>query len=79
MAINIARRKLIAALGGTALLSPLAARAQQAGPVRRIGVLIGFAESDPDVQSWFAAFRGALAKLGWAEGRNIRRPDLLWA
>jgi len=58
------RRDFIKLLGGATVAWPLAAGAQQAGPVRRIGVLIGFEESDPDVQSWFAAFRGALAKLG---------------
>ena len=58
------RREFIALLGG-AVAVPVAARALQASPVRRIGVLIGFEESDPDVQSWYAAFRGALARLGW--------------
>ena len=66
------RREFITLLGGATVAWPLAARAQQAGPVRRIGVLIGFAEADPDVQSWLAAFRGALAKLGWTEGSNLR-------
>jgi len=72
------RRAFITLLGGATVAWPLAAHAQQAGPVRRIGVLIGFAESDPDVQSWFAAFRGALAKLGWTEGSNLRI-ELRWA
>jgi putative tryptophan/tyrosine transport system substrate-binding protein len=63
---------------GAAAAWPLGARAQQGGPVRRIGVLIGFAESDPAVQSWLAAFRGALAKLGWTEGSNLRI-ELRWA
>jgi putative ABC transport system substrate-binding protein len=71
------RRKFITLLGGATLAWPLVARAQQAGSVRRIGVLIGFAESDPSVQSWLAAFRGALAKLGWTE-RNLRI-ELRWA
>ena len=72
------RRKFIALLGGAAVAWPLAARAQQAGPVRRIGVLIGFAESDPAVQSWLAAFQDALAKLGWTEGSNVRI-EFRWA
>ena len=72
------RRQFISLLGGAAVAWPLAARALQAGPVRRIGVLIGFAESDPDVQSWLAALRGALAKLGWTEGSNLQI-ELRWA
>ena len=66
------RRQFISLLGSAAVAWPLAARAQQTDRMRRIGVLIGFAESDPDVQSWLAAFRGALAKLGWTEGSNLR-------
>ena len=45
---------------------------------RRIGVLIGFVESDPAVQSWLAAFQDALAKLGWTEGSNVRI-EFRWA
>jgi putative ABC transport system substrate-binding protein len=71
------RREFISLLGGVAAW-PLAAHAQQAQRMRRIGVLIGFAETDPDVKSWFAAFRGALAKLGWTEGSNFQI-ELRWA
>jgi len=71
------RREFISLLGGVAAW-PLAAHAQQAQRMRRIGVLIGFAEADPDVQSWLAAFRGALAKLGWTEGSNFQI-QLRWA
>jgi putative ABC transport system substrate-binding protein len=72
------RRKFITLLGGAAAAWPLAARAQQPDRVRRIAVLVGFAESDPSVRSWLAAFRGALAKLGWTEGGNLRI-ELRWA
>ncbi len=72
------RRAFITFLGSAAAAWPLAAHAQQVGPVRRIGVLIGFAKSDPAVRSWLAAFRGALAKLGWTEGRNVRI-EFRWA
>ena len=64
------RRDFIKGIVGSAAAWPVAARAQQT--MRRIGVLIGFTESDPAVQSWLAAFRGALAKLGWTEGSNLR-------
>ena len=40
--------------------------------MRRIGVLMGFTESDREGQAFVAAFREGLQKLGWAEGRNIR-------
>jgi putative ABC transport system substrate-binding protein len=40
--------------------------------VRRIGVLMGFAEDDANAQSWVAAFRDALTHLGWSEGNNLR-------
>src|SRR5262245_43905293 len=46
--------------------------------MRRIGVLMAYAESDPEGQAWVAAFRERLQKLGWAEGRNIRI-DTRWA
>ena len=57
---------------------PLATRAQERERTRRIGMLMGFAESDPQAQAFVAAFREGLQKLGWAEGRNIRI-DTRWA
>jgi putative tryptophan/tyrosine transport system substrate-binding protein len=66
------RRDFIALLGSVAAAWPLAARAQQAGPVRLVGALINFAESDPSAQPLLAAFRSALSKLGWTEGGNLR-------
>jgi putative ABC transport system substrate-binding protein len=78
MTVTIGRRELLAALGGAAVAWPLAARAQQPDQVRRIGVLMGYAESDSDARAWYAAFREALQKLGWTEGRNIQI-DTRWA
>ena len=73
------RRAFITLLGGAAAAAwPLAARAQQTGGMRRIGVLMGFAESDPEAKTWIAAFREGLQKLGWREGHNIRI-DTRWA
>ena len=46
--------------------------------MRRIGVLIAFAESDHEAQSWVAALREELRKLGWTDGRNIEI-DTRWA
>jgi len=65
-------------IGGAAATWPLAARALQPDRMRRIGVLMGFAESDHEAQSWVAAFREELQKLGWTEGRNIEI-DTRWA
>ena len=67
----IKRREFISLLGGAAAAWPLAARAQQLDRVRRIGVLMGNAESDPQAQSEITAFRQGLQKLGWT-GRNVR-------
>jgi len=78
MAINIARRKFIAALGGTVVAWPLAARAQQGERVRRIGVLMDGAASDMTLRAFVAALRTELQKLGWIEGHNIRIDDR-WA
>jgi len=71
MASHIERRKFLATLGGAAAW-PLAARAQQGERMRRIGLLQGLAESDPEARARTAAFRQELEALGWTEGRNIR-------
>jgi ABC-type uncharacterized transport system substrate-binding protein len=71
------RREVIALLGSAAAVWPLAAPAQQPNRMRLIGMLMGFAESDPTAQSTVAAFRNALPKLGWTEGSNVRI-ELRW-
>jgi putative ABC transport system substrate-binding protein len=78
MAARIQRREFIVTLGGAAIASPLAARAQQPERMRRIGVLMGYSESDSEAQAGIAAFREALENLGWAQDRNIRF-DTRWA
>ena len=65
------RREFITLLGGAAAW-PLVARAQQGERMRRIGVLMGLSESDPEAQSRIAAFRKSLQGLGWTEGRNVQ-------
>jgi len=72
------RREFITLLGGAVVSWPLTARAQQPDRMRHIGVLMGYAESDRAAQSWLAAFRGALTKLGWTEGSNLRI-ELRWS
>jgi hypothetical protein len=69
------RRDFIAGLGATAW--PLAARAQQGDPVRRVGVLMAGDENDPVRKTWLSAFIQVLASLGWIDGRNVRI-DLRW-
>jgi putative tryptophan/tyrosine transport system substrate-binding protein len=67
------RRDFITVLGGVAVVWPLAARAQQQPTqMKRVGVLMAHAETDPEFQDYLAAFRAELQKLGWTEGRNIR-------
>jgi ABC-type uncharacterized transport system substrate-binding protein len=71
MPVTIRRREFIAALGGAAAW-PLAALAQQGVPVRRIGVLMAYAEGDPEAQARIGAVRQGLRELGWTEGHNIQ-------
>jgi putative tryptophan/tyrosine transport system substrate-binding protein len=73
------RREFISLLSGVAASTawPLSIRAQQPEQIRRIGVLMGWAESDPAVQSYLAAFRATLAKLGWTDGSNLQI-ELRW-
>jgi ABC-type uncharacterized transport system substrate-binding protein len=71
------RRAFMAALGGAAAW-PLVARGQQSNSMRRIAVLMGFPEGDPQGQSFVLAMRQKLESLGWLENRNIRI-DLRWA
>ena len=70
------RREFITLLGGAATW-PVAAKAQQAERMRRVGVLMGLAENDPEGQARIAAFRQALHALKWAEGNNLRI-DIRW-
>jgi putative tryptophan/tyrosine transport system substrate-binding protein len=65
------RREFITLLGGAAAW-PLSAGAQQFDQLRRVGMLIGYAENDRETQDRVAAFRQGLERLGWTEGRNVR-------
>jgi hypothetical protein len=72
----VKRRAFISLLGGAAAW-PLAARAQQAERVRRIGVLLAAAADDSEFQTRLGAFLQELQQLGWAIGRNVRMPDII--
>jgi putative ABC transport system substrate-binding protein len=65
------RRDFITLLGGAAVAWPIVASAQQPA-MRRIGVLMGFAEADAQVKALLAGLQQGLERLGWLEGRNIR-------
>ena len=58
------RREFITLLGGAAAAWPLAARAQQADRIRRVGVLMHLAADDPEGQARHAAFLQGLQQSG---------------
>ena len=66
------RREFITLVGGAVTTWPLAVRAQQPARMRRIGILMAYAESDTVYQGYVIAFQEELQKLGWEQGRNIR-------
>jgi putative ABC transport system substrate-binding protein len=75
------RRTFITLASGAAapcFLWPLAARAQQSGRMRRIGVLMGGTESDTQSQAGIAALKSSLKELGWTDGSNIQI-DIRWS
>jgi putative tryptophan/tyrosine transport system substrate-binding protein len=63
-------RLLASAAASGPAIAPPAARAQQAA-MRRIGVLMGIAENDPEGRARLDAFKQGLKELGWIEERNI--------
>jgi putative tryptophan/tyrosine transport system substrate-binding protein len=72
------RRAFISSLLGGAAAWPLAARAQQPEPMRRIGVLMATAADEPESRARLAAFLQGLQQLGWTDGRNVRI-DYRWS
>jgi len=66
----IKRRQFIAGLGSAAVW-PFTASSQILGRIRRLGILSGSAENDPNNRTWFSAFEVELQSLGWKEGQNI--------
>ena len=76
--LDLRRRDFITLLGGAAASWPLAARAQQAEQMRRIGVLMNTGADEPESQARLAAFMQGLQEIGWAAGRNLRI-DYRWS
>jgi putative ABC transport system substrate-binding protein len=72
------RREFITLIGGAAAAWPLVARAQQPGPMRRIGVLMNGVADHPEGPNYLPTFLQALLKLGWTDGQNIRI-DYRWS
>ena len=66
------RREFIGVLGGAAASWPLGALAQQRDHLRRIGVLMGFAETDEVWQVYLRVFRERLRDFGWTDGQNVK-------
>jgi putative ABC transport system substrate-binding protein len=72
------RRDFVALLGGAAVAWPLAARAQQADRMRRIGVLMSTRAGDPEGEARRAAFLHGLQEFGWTIDRDVRI-DIRWS
>ena len=72
------RRREFISLAGGAVVWPIAARAQQRGLLRRIGVLMSWDESDPEIKTFFSSFMQGLAKSGWTDGGNVQM-EVRWA
>src|SRR5262249_13965217 len=77
MIAKLKRRAFITLLGGAAAW-PLAARAQQAERMRRVGVLTPLPAGDAEGHAWLTAFTQALQQSGWTVGQNVRI-DYRWA
>jgi putative tryptophan/tyrosine transport system substrate-binding protein len=66
------KRREFITLAGAATAWPLAALAEKSDGIKRVGVIMGFAEGDEVWQTYIATFRRTLQDLGWIDGRNIR-------
>ena len=66
------RRDFIRVIAGSAVGWPLAAHGQKSERVRRVSVLLGTPENDPETKSRIRAFRLGMRDAGWVEGRNIQ-------
>src|SRR6266436_2377359 len=73
---SVERREFLTGFASTAtVVCPLVAYAQQPERVRRIGVLMGYGESDPEGKALLSTFAQRFAELGWIDGRNVRIED----
>jgi putative ABC transport system substrate-binding protein len=72
------RREFLKGIVASPIAGPLAARAQHAEGIRRVGVLLNAAADDAEYQARFGAFLQGLQQAGWTIGRNVRI-DTHWA
>ena len=79
---HLVRREVITLLCGAAAMPatlwPLAMRAQQPSGMRRVGVLMGFSETDLTAKGWLLEFWQGLREFGLIEGRNLH-VEIRWA
>jgi hypothetical protein len=78
MQLDRLKRREVITLIGSAAAWPMAVRAQQPDKTRRIGVLMGWGENDPEAKAYMSGFTQGLSELGWTDGRNLRM-DVRWA
>jgi putative ABC transport system substrate-binding protein len=78
MGCRVKRREFLTYVGGAAVAWSLAARAQQADRMRRVGLLSTLTADDSEGQARVSAFRHALQQLGWTDGRNLQI-DVRWS
>src|SRR5262245_12045742 len=71
------RRDALRLFGVAAAMLPAASRAQQAQRLRRVAVLMLYAENDPQGQARATAFRQGFESAGWVAGRNVA-VDYVW-
>jgi putative tryptophan/tyrosine transport system substrate-binding protein len=79
MATHIGRREFISGLGGGAVTWPVAALAQQPERLRRIAVVTGLAENDPQNQLNITAFRQGLQRPGVEPGSQHPDRVSIWS
>src|SRR5215468_9567844 len=70
--LRMRRREFIGFVGGAVPAWPFGAHAQQRDHLRRIGVLMGFADTDEVWQIYLRVFRERLRDFGWVEGQNVK-------
>src|SRR5690242_12885769 len=66
------RRAFITMIGGAAAAWPVAAGAQQADRMRRVGMLMGVPQADLEGQRWVRKFIQTLRDAGWRNGTNVQ-------